>query len=175
IPPGRSPAGRRRRRGKPQRASAPRRAATGPHPLRPRERGVPDAQRSAQIGSRPGARPPAGAGGAESRNERPHPDAQPPVRIRFDHVSVEFPTRNGPLTVVDDVSFDIRNGEFVSIIGPSGCGKTTMMSLVAGFAKPVRGSVLLDGEPVSGPGPERGVIFQEYGVFPWLTVQQNIA
>jgi len=127
------------------------------------------------AGSRPGARPPAGAGGAESRNERPHPDAQPPVRIRFDHVSVEFPTRNGPLTVVDDVSFDIRNGEFVSIIGPSGCGKTTMMGLVAGFAKPVRGSVLLDGEPVSGPGPERGVIFQEYGVFPWLTVQQNIA
>jgi NitT/TauT family transport system ATP-binding protein len=97
------------------------------------------------------------------------------VRIRFDRVSVEFPTSNGPLTVIDDVSFDIRNGEFVSIIGPSGCGKTTMMSLVAGFAKPARGSVLLDGKPVAGPGPERGVIFQEYGVFPWLTVEQNIA
>jgi NitT/TauT family transport system ATP-binding protein len=98
-----------------------------------------------------------------------------PVRIRFDHVSVEFSTASGTLAVVDDVSFDIRNGEFVSIIGPSGCGKTTMMSLVAGFAKPARGTVLLDGKPVAGPGPERGVIFQEYGVFPWLTVEQNIA
>ena len=97
-----------------------------------------------------------------------------PVRIRFDRVSVEFPTASGPLTVVDDVSFDIRNGEFVSIIGPSGCGKTTMMSMVAGFVSPSRGQVLLDGKPIDAPGPERGVIFQEYGVFPWLTVEQNI-
>ena len=98
-----------------------------------------------------------------------------PVRVRFDRVSVEFDTANGPLTVVDDVSFEIRNGDFVSIIGPSGCGKTTMMSMLAGFVKPARGQVLLDGKPVEGPGPERGVIFQEYGVFPWLTVEENIA
>jgi len=97
------------------------------------------------------------------------------VRVRFDHVSAQFATAGGPLTVVDDVSFDIANGEFVSIIGPSGCGKTTMMSMLAGFVKPSRGEVLLDGKPVAGPGPERGVIFQEYGVFPWLTVEQNIA
>ena len=97
------------------------------------------------------------------------------TRIRFDHVSVEFPTARGPLHVVDDVSFEIRNGEFVSIIGPSGCGKTTMLNLVAGFVKPARGRVLLDDAPIRGPGPERGVIFQEYGVFPWLTVEQNIA
>jgi NitT/TauT family transport system ATP-binding protein len=103
------------------------------------------------------------------------PASPQPVRVRFDHVSVEFPTPGGPLTVVDDVSFDIRNGEFVSIIGPSGCGKTTMMSMLAGFVKPTAGEVLLDGAPISGPGPERGVIFQEYGVFPWLTVEQNIA
>jgi len=97
-----------------------------------------------------------------------------PVRIRFDRVSVDFPTASGPMRVVDDVSFEIRNGEFVSIIGPSGCGKTTMMSMVAGFLKPSRGQVTLDGKPIAGPGPERGVIFQEYGVFPWLTVEQNI-
>ena len=96
-------------------------------------------------------------------------------RIRFDHVSAQFATAAGPLTVVDDVSFEIANGDFVSIIGPSGCGKTTMMSMVAGFVKPSKGEVLLDGRPVAGPGPERGVIFQEYGVFPWLTVEQNIA
>jgi sulfonate transport system ATP-binding protein len=98
-----------------------------------------------------------------------------PVRIRFDHVSVEFPTATGLLTVVDDVSFEIGNSEFVSIIGPSGCGKTTMLNIVAGFVKPARGSVFLDGQPIQGPGSERGVIFQEYGVFPWLTVEQNIA
>ena len=96
------------------------------------------------------------------------------VRIRFDDVGVEFPTASGPMRVVDDVSLDIRQGEFVSIIGPSGCGKTTMMNMVGGFVKPTRGAVLLDGTPIAGPGPDRGVIFQEYGVFPWLTVRGNI-
>ncbi len=96
-------------------------------------------------------------------------------RISFDRVSVEFQTPSGPLGVVDDVSYGIDEGEFVSIIGPSGCGKTTMMNLVAGFQKPTSGAVLLDGQPVTAPGPDRGVIFQEYGVFPWLTVKQNIA
>ena len=95
-------------------------------------------------------------------------------RIVFDHVSVTFDTAHGPLKVVEDVSFDIADREFVSIIGPSGCGKTTMMNIVAGFVQPGGGRVLLDGKPVGGPGPERGVIFQEYGVFPWLTVEQNI-
>jgi NitT/TauT family transport system ATP-binding protein len=97
------------------------------------------------------------------------------ARIVFDHVSVEFPASRGPLRVVDDVSYEIRDGEFVAIIGPSGCGKTTMMNIVAGFVSPTRGRVLLDGEPIAGPGPDRGVIFQEYGVFPWLTVRENIA
>ena len=100
---------------------------------------------------------------------------QSPVRISFDRVSVEFPTAQGPMRVLDDVSFDIREGEFVSIIGPSGCGKTTLMNMLGGFVKPTGGAVLLDGRPVAGPGPDRGVIFQEYGVFPWLTVRQNIA
>ena len=97
------------------------------------------------------------------------------VRIAFDRVSVDFPTQHGPMRVLDDVSFEIRQGEFVSIIGPSGCGKTTLMNIVGGFVQPTSGRVLLDGKPVQGPGPDRGVIFQEYGVFPWLTVRQNIA
>ena len=103
-----------------------------------------------------------------------HTATAAPVRIAFDRVSVDFPTSHGPMRVLDDVSFDIRNGEFVSIIGPSGCGKTTMMNIVGGFVAPSQGSVLLDGQPVRAPGPDRGVIFQEYGVFPWLTVRQNI-
>jgi NitT/TauT family transport system ATP-binding protein len=93
------------------------------------------------------------------------------ARIAFDRVSVQF----GNLKVVDDVSYTIGEREFVSVIGPSGCGKTTMMNIVAGFVQPSRGAVLLDGRPVDGPGPDRGVIFQEYGVFPWLTVKENIA
>lgn len=97
------------------------------------------------------------------------------ARVVFDRVSVDFGTAAGPLKAVADVSFQIRDREFVSIIGPSGCGKTTMMNIVAGFAKPSSGEVLLDGKPIRGPGPERGVIFQEYGVFPWLTVEENIA
>jgi NitT/TauT family transport system ATP-binding protein len=92
------------------------------------------------------------------------------ARISFEHVSVNF----GGLRVVDDVTYDIRDGEFVSVIGPSGCGKTTMLNIVAGFMQPSAGTVILDGKPVTQPGPDRGVIFQEYGVFPWLTVKQNI-
>lgn len=97
------------------------------------------------------------------------------VRVAFKDLSVDFPTAQGPMRVLDKVSLDIRQGEFVSIIGPSGCGKTTLMNVLAGFVKPTSGQVLLDGRPVSAPGPDRGVIFQEYGVFPWLTVRKNIA
>jgi NitT/TauT family transport system ATP-binding protein len=92
------------------------------------------------------------------------------TRIQFRDVSVKFDR----LQVVENVSFEVADREFVSIIGPSGCGKTTMMNIVAGFVKPTTGTVLLDGKPIAGPGPERGVIFQEYGVFPWLTVKENI-
>jgi NitT/TauT family transport system ATP-binding protein len=96
-------------------------------------------------------------------------------RIAFDHVSMEFPSKRGRLRVVDDVSYTIDDGDFVAVIGPSGCGKTTMMNMVAGFMHPTSGRVLLDGKPIQGPGPDRGVMFQEYGVFPWLTVRDNIA
>jgi NitT/TauT family transport system ATP-binding protein len=97
-------------------------------------------------------------------------------RISFKNVSVRFPTPNGGhMQVVDDVTYDIHHREFVSVIGPSGCGKTTMMNMVAGFMQPSSGHVTLDGKPISRPGPDRGVIFQEYGVFPWLSVQDNIA
>jgi len=108
-----------------------------------------------------------------SRGEGREAGARP--RIVFDHVSMAFLSKQGPLRVVDDVTYTIDDGEFVAVIGPSGCGKTTMMNMVAGFVTPTHGRVLLDGEPITGPGPDRGVIFQEYGVFPWLTVKQNIA
>jgi len=96
-------------------------------------------------------------------------------RARFDHVSLVFETPRGKLPVVEDVTYDINDGDFVAVVGPSGCGKTTMMNMLAGFQQPTKGRVLFNGRPVTGPGPERGVIFQEYGVFPWLTAKQNIA
>ena len=98
-----------------------------------------------------------------------------PVRIAFEHVSVTFSTAAGSLPVVNDITCAIHDREFVSIIGPSGCGKTTMLNMVAGFVQPSAGKILLDGKPIVGPGPDRGVIFQEYGVFPWLSVKENIA
>jgi NitT/TauT family transport system ATP-binding protein len=101
--------------------------------------------------------------------------AAKPALARLDHASVIFDTPNGPLKAVDDLSCDIHEGEFISLIGPSGCGKTTVMNMLAGFQTPTSGTVSFEGRPITGPGPERGVIFQEYGVFPWLTVKDNIA
>ena len=96
-------------------------------------------------------------------------------RIVLDHVSKDFPTPTGPLRAVEDVSLTIHEGEFISLVGPSGCGKTTLLGMVAGFTEPTAGRLTLDGRPITGPGPDRGVIFQEYAVFPWLTVRDNIA
>ncbi|WHZ09862.1 MAG: Histidine ABC transporter, ATP-binding protein [Burkholderiaceae bacterium] len=72
------------------------------------------------------------------------------------------------------IDFEVRENDFVTILGPSGCGKSTLLRIVAGLDYPTEGSVLLDGEPIEGPGADRGVVFQSYTLFPWLTVAQNI-
>jgi NitT/TauT family transport system ATP-binding protein len=94
--------------------------------------------------------------------------------IEVEHFHLTYPSRDGETAAVKDVSIHVRPGEFVSIIGPSGCGKSTLLNAVAGFLKPTRGSVTVDGEPVKGPSADRGMVFQQYSLFPWKTVRENV-
>jgi len=95
--------------------------------------------------------------------------------LRLDKVSKSFRHSQGVTEVLRDVSLDIGEGEFVAILGYSGSGKTTLLNLVAGLGQPDAGTVSLEGRPVTGPSPERGVVFQNYSLLPWLSVRQNIA
>lgn len=100
-------------------------------------------------------------------------DARPKVVI--DHVSKEFPTKAGPLKVLADIDLTVADGEFVCLLGPSGCGKSTLLNTVAGFEQPTSGKVLIDGEQVMKPHAQRVFVFQEYGIFPWASVWDNVA
>lgn len=96
--------------------------------------------------------------------------------IQVDHISKSFKQRDGKeYNVLNDVSFSIREGEFVSLLGPSGCGKSTILNLIAGFDQVDQGSIMVGGANVTKPGPDRVVVFQEHGLFPWLTVLENVA
>jgi NitT/TauT family transport system ATP-binding protein len=95
-------------------------------------------------------------------------------RIAVDNFALRYDTRDGEVEAISDVSIHVDPGEFVSIIGPSGCGKSTLLNAVAGFLKPTAGTVTVDGEPVAGPSAERGMVFQQYSLFPWKTVRGNV-
>jgi len=100
--------------------------------------------------------------------------------LRIDRLSKTYARREGwnstrYLRVFEDVSFTVHDGEFVSIIGSSGCGKSTLLSIAGGLSEPSGGAVHVDGRQVKGPGLDRGIVFQEFALFPWLTVMGNIA
>lgn len=95
-------------------------------------------------------------------------------KVSIQGIDMRFPTSGGEVHVLQDVSLDVREGEFVCILGPSGCGKSTLLNIVAGFLRPTAGRVLIDGVPSTNPDPRRIFVFQERGVFPWLTVAGNV-
>ena len=95
--------------------------------------------------------------------------------LTVDHVKKSFADRDGRVrSVIDDLSFEVRKGQFVSLLGPSGCGKTTLLTILAGFQTCTEGTAALEGRPIEGPGVERGYVFQNYALFPWMTVRSNI-
>jgi NitT/TauT family transport system ATP-binding protein len=91
------------------------------------------------------------------------------------HVTKRFAFGEETITALSDATLSIAKGEFICLIGPSGCGKSTLLRMVAGFEAPSEGRLLMWGKPIGAPGPDRGMVFQDYGLFPWLTVTENIA
>jgi NitT/TauT family transport system ATP-binding protein len=98
----------------------------------------------------------------------------PQGHIEVSDFSLSYETLEGPVEAVSDTRIHVKPGEFVSIVGPSGCGKSTLLNAVAGFLKPTTGTVTVDGEEVNGPSAQRGMVFQQYSLFPWKTVRENV-
>ena len=96
------------------------------------------------------------------------------LKLRVEHLGVVYERDGEAVAALEDISLDVSDGEFICIVGPSGCGKSTLLNVLAGFLPATSGSVAIDGEAVSGPDPRRILVFQERGVFPWLTVEGNI-
>ena len=96
------------------------------------------------------------------------------VKVQIQNIKMAFNGRKGEMVALNGVDLDIHENEFVTVVGPSGCGKSTLLNIIAGLLKPTSGTVLCDGEAVEGVGRERGVVFQQYALFPWLTVEKNV-
>ena len=94
--------------------------------------------------------------------------------ISFKNVSYSYVDGNESFLALENIDLDIADGEFVCLIGHSGCGKSTLLSLLAGLSIPTAGEIFIDGAPVSGPGPDRSIVFQSYSLFPWQTALKNV-
>ena len=96
------------------------------------------------------------------------------IKLKIDNVYKEYQGRNGKTVALNGVSLDIKENEFICVVGPSGCGKSTLLNIIAGLLEPTSGTVSLDGKVIEGTGVERGVVFQQYALFPWRTVLKNV-
>ena len=103
----------------------------------------------------------------------PTPAGTTPL-LRFEQLGKVYPTPAGPYPVLENINFDVNQGEFVCVIGHSGCGKSTLLNMVSGFATPTSGQVLLNGKPIEKPGPDRMVVFQGYALLPWMSAYDNV-
>ncbi len=101
-------------------------------------------------------------------------DLMRPIKLRADRVNKKFRVKGQEMIALADLSLEVRAGELVTIVGTSGCGKSTFLRLVAGLAEPTGGLIEVDGQPVRGPGPDRGMVFQSYTLFPWLNALDNV-
>ncbi|MBC7452840.1 MAG: ABC transporter ATP-binding protein [Massilia sp.] len=95
--------------------------------------------------------------------------------IHINAVNKVFSSHGSNVVALKDINLDIASGEFICLLGPSGCGKSTLLNAIAGFSHPSSGRILAGDKPVTDPGPERGMVFQEYALFPWMTIEKNIA
>ncbi|MCD8006380.1 MAG: ABC transporter ATP-binding protein [Oscillospiraceae bacterium] len=96
------------------------------------------------------------------------------VRLRLENVCKSFKSRDGESLILDNINLDIYDNEFLCVVGPSGCGKSTLLNILAGLTDATSGTAYCDGVPIEGTGTERGVVFQQYALFPWLTVKKNV-
>ena len=96
------------------------------------------------------------------------------IKVQIQNVKKLFHGHHGNIEALNGVNLDIENNEFVCVVGPSGCGKSTLLNIIAGLLEPTSGEVYLDGNRIQGTGAERGVVFQQYALFPWLTVKKNV-
>ena len=103
----------------------------------------------------------------------PTPAGTAPL-LRFEQLGKVYPTPAGPYPVLENINFEVNQGEFVCVIGHSGCGKSTLLNMVSGFATPTSGQVLLNGKPIEKPGPDRMVVFQGYALLPWMSTYENV-
>ncbi|MFZ0407832.1 MAG: nitrate ABC transporter ATP-binding protein [Cyanobium sp.] len=109
-----------------------------------------------------------------ARSAAATPAATQPPLLRFEQLSKVYATPRGPYPVLENINLEVNRGEFVCVIGHSGCGKSTLLNMVSGFATPSSGQVLLDGQPIRKPGPDRMVVFQGYALLPWMTAYDNV-
>ena len=96
------------------------------------------------------------------------------IKLKIDNVVKEYEGRNGKTVALNGVNLDIKENEFICVVGPSGCGKSTLLNIIAGLHEPTSGAAYLDGKKIEGTGVERGVVFQQYALFPWRTVLKNV-
>ena len=96
------------------------------------------------------------------------------IWVKIVHATKRFDTRNGPVTALEDINLEVHDGEFVSLLGPSGCGKTTLLRMIGGLDVPTSGTIAIDGKIVNGPSPKMTMVFQEYSLYPWRTIAENV-